>query len=131
MLNTLYIQWTSSSDLGIPILDDQHRGIVSTINTLHYFSSQGQGFEVLLPTFKIMEQYSILHFKLEETLMRKANFPYYEKHCLVHRELIEKTIAVRNKSTLYKDPGVAMAFLKEWWVEHIRGEDREYVNFIK
>jgi len=130
MINTLYIQWTPSSDLGIPIIDEQHRGIVSTINTLHYFSSQGKGFEALLPTFKIMEQYSILHFDLEETLMRKADFPNYEKHRLAHRELIEKTIAVRNQSTLYKDPGVALSFLKEWWINHIRGEDREYINWI-
>ena len=131
MLASLYIQWTPSSDLGIPILDEQHRGIVSTINTLHYFSSQGKGLEALLPTFKIMEQYSILHFELEETLMRNANFPDYEKHCLAHRELIEKTIKVRNQSTLYKDTRVALAFLKEWWIDHIKGEDREYIDWVK
>lgn len=127
----LFIQWTAASELGIPIIDEQHRGIVTTINTLHYFSAQGQGVEVLLPTFKIMEQYSILHFKLEEALMQKVGFPKFEQHRQAHRELIEKTIAVRTRSTLEHDPTLALAFLKEWWVDHIRGDDREYVNWLK
>ena len=131
MSHSLYIQWQTDSELGIPILDEQHHGIVSTINTLHYYSSQGQGVAVLLPTFKIMEQYSILHFKLEESLMRDANFPDFERHCKVHRELIEKTIAVRTKATLENDPKLALAFLKEWWIGHINGEDRQYVNWVK
>lgn len=127
----LFIQWTAASELGIPIIDEQHRGIVTTINTLHYFSAQGQGVEVLLPTFKIMEQYSILHFKLEEALMQKAGFPNFEQHRQAHRELIEKTIAVRTRSTLEHDPTLALSFLKEWWVDHIRGNDREYVHWLK
>ena len=131
MSGMLFIQWTSDSELGIPIIDEQHRGIVTTINTLHFFSAQGQGVEVLMPTFKIMEQYSILHFKLEEAMMQQAGFPNFAKHRQTHRELIEKTIAVRTRSTLENNPTLALSFLKEWWVGHIKGEDREHVHWLK
>ena len=37
MNNNVFIVWKNSNDCGINIIDEQHRGIVSTINTLFYF----------------------------------------------------------------------------------------------
>ncbi len=47
MSNDLYIIWHPDNDLGIPIIDEQHRGLVSAINSLHYFIKADKGVEMI------------------------------------------------------------------------------------
>ena len=36
-MKNLYITWKNEDELGIPIIDEQHRGVVTAINSLFYF----------------------------------------------------------------------------------------------
>jgi len=56
MKNILYIVWSDNNSVGIPIIDEQHRGIISTINSLHFFIQAGHGDEILKPTLIMLEQ---------------------------------------------------------------------------
>jgi len=49
MKNILYIVWSDNNELGIPIIDEQHRAIISTINSLHYFMQPGHGDDIIQP----------------------------------------------------------------------------------
>ena len=91
MGNVLYIVWNEKNILGIPIIDEQHRGIVSTINSFHYFIRDGQGLDALKPTLNILAQYTNIHFKTEEALMKKACYSGFEEHVLLQKELMKKT----------------------------------------
>jgi hemerythrin len=124
--NMLYIVWNDKNSLGIPIIDEQHRGIVSTINTLHYFVKNGQGNEALSPTLSILEQYTKIHFRIEEALMINAGYPGYHEHVLLHKGLMKKTLAIAQGSKLLKDADAVLNFLKNWWLGHINGEDKKY-----
>jgi len=66
MKTTLYIAWNDDNKLGIPIIDEQHRAIISTINSLHYFMQPGHGDDIIQPTMIILEQYVNIHFKQVE-----------------------------------------------------------------
>jgi hemerythrin len=66
MKNTLYIVWNEYNNLGIAVIDEQHRGIVAIINSLHYFIQEGQGEDVLVPTLGMLEHYTRIHFLTEE-----------------------------------------------------------------
>ena len=131
MKSNLYIVWNDQNSLGIPIIDEQHRGIVSTINSLHYFVKQGQGDEALTPTLSILEQYTKIHFRIEESLMINANYPGFDEHVLLHKDLWKKTIAIAQESKLSKDADAVLNFLKTWWLGHINGEDRKYGPVVK
>ncbi len=72
MENLLYIVWTDRNKVDIPILDEQHRGIVSTINSLHYFIRQGRRLDALDSTLVVLRQYTAIHFRTEEALMRES-----------------------------------------------------------
>lgn len=128
MSKPLYIVWNSNNKLGIPIIDEQHRGIVATINSLHYFIQEGHGLAVLKSTLDILEQYTHIHFQTEEALMKKIKYPDVEAHVLLHRALMKKTKEISGKSIAHKDPGMALIFLKKWWLNHINQEDRKYVS---
>ena len=131
MLNDpLYIIWTDKNSLNIPIIDEQHRGIVSIINSLHYFIKQGLGFQALLPTIIIMEQYSIIHFEAEQSLLKKYGYPDYDNHYLLHAKLRENIKAIKAQSFLNKDTDAVIDFLKNWWIHHINFEDKKYVKWI-
>ncbi len=131
MLNSLYIVWTEKNDLGIPILDEQHRGIISSINSLYYFMHAGQGHEIVEPTLKTLDQYVYVHFKTEEALLHKAGYPETEQHLVLHRGLVEKTRKLSFNIERKQDSKLLLKFLRQWWLGHINQEDKKYVPFVK
>ena len=130
MENTLYIVWNDKSNIGISIIDEQHRGIVSSINSLHYFIKENLGDEALGPTVTILEQYTKLHFKTEERLITEACYPAVNEHIQLHENLRRKTEMLSKSSLLDKDKNVILTFLKNWWLNHINKEDRKYVPYV-
>ena len=91
----LYIVWDESNNLGIPIIDEQHRGIVTIINSLHHCIRQGQGEDAIRPIMTMLEQYTVIHFKTEEWFMKEAGYPELEAHLALHRNLAAKTKGFR------------------------------------
>ena len=131
MKNALYIVWNKNNELRIPIIDEQHRGIVTTINSFHYFIKEGSGLDALKPTFIILAQYINIHFKTEEALMKAAGYNGLEEHLVLHRELIKRTQAIARGAVSYKEPEIALSFLKEWWIGHINQKDKKYASQVK
>ena len=131
MKNMLYIVWNDNNNFGIPIIDEQHRRIVATINSLFCSIREGHGFDALKPTMSILTQYTKVHFRTEEALMVKTDYPVLEEHILLHKELAKKTKDIMQESILYKDANIALKFLREWWLGHINKEDRKYTPYFK
>ncbi len=131
MRNTLYIVWNDNSNLGISIIDEQHRSIVSTINSLHYFIQIRHGNEIIKPTMIMLEQYINIHFQTEEALMAQASYHAFEEHVELHKTLIRKTKELSIDANKNKDSVMVLKFLKEWWLGHINKEDRKYAPFVK
>ena len=127
MRNTLYIVWNDNSNLGISIIDEQHRAIVSTINSLHYFIQIGHGNEIIKPTMIMLEQYITVHFKTEEALMAEANCSTLDEHIVLHEELLKRTKNLSIDAKRRKDSDMVLKFLKEWWLYHINKEDRKNI----
>ncbi len=131
MKNILYIVWNERNELGIPIIDEQHRGIVSTINSFHYFIQEKQGIDALKPTMNILEQYTRIHFKTEEAFLKEAGYTGIEVHISLHEGLMKRTREIAREATLYREPEIALKFLKEWWLGHINKEDKQYAPHVK
>ncbi len=131
MKNVLYIVWSDSNRLGIPIIDEQHRGIVSIINSLHYFIQKGRGEKILQPVLIMLDQHIHIHFETEESLMTEAGYPALENHILLHKELARKTENVSREVNMDKDLDMMLRFLKEWWSDHINKEDRKYAPSVR
>lgn len=131
MKSSLYIVWHDDNSLGVPIIDEQHRGIISSINSLHYFIQTGRADEILKPTLSMLNYYTKVHFSTEETLMAEAEYPALDEHFRLHKELIKKMENVSREAALYyKDANILLEFLREWWLDHINKEDRKYAPFL-
>jgi len=117
------IVWKPEYNLGIPIIDEQHRGIVSTINSLHFGMQSKYAKEMLTPIIEMMHSYTLIHFHLEEDFLEKINSPEAQRHIGLHLELSQELDRTGRDTMLNRDPYKFVGFLKQWWLDHICCED--------
>jgi len=130
MLNhSLFIVWKPEYDLGIPIIDEQHKGIVSTINSLFYAMQCKHGEHVLKSVINMVTEYTHIHFDVEEDLLNKAEFSDFKKHKEWHNELKRALANVGPKSLWDHSPKEFLEFLKNWWIDHICEKDRIFRDY--
>ena len=127
----LYIVWKESNDLGIQIIDEQHRGVISIINSYYYFMQEGHGIEMPKATMHMMADYTEVHFRTEEDLMAKADYPGLKEHVRLHKRLTRRTWDIAENPAFHESPDDVLKFLKEWWLGRIGGEDGKYVPYVK
>jgi hemerythrin len=121
--HNVFIIWKPEYNLGIPIIDEQHRGIVTTINSL-YFGIQNHNVEDMLSSIiDMMYDYTRIHFSIEEKFLEMINLPNVAKHHELHSELLRRLNKAGKDSLTHGDPHAFMDFLKQWWVNHICNED--------
>ena len=127
-----FFEWKDEYNLGISLMDRQHREIVGIIDELYEAMKNGQGEAVLGGLLARMTTYSLQHFTLEEQMMSKYRYPDQAQHELEHQAYRSKTaelMAKHEKSTLALSVATAQ-YLKTWWVNHIQTTDRKYVPYM-
>ena len=127
--HNIFITWKPEYNLGIPILDEQHRGIVSTINSLYYAIQYNFGRPMLQPIINTVREYTHIHFKIEEDLLKENGFPGLEHHQGLHRELTDTLFLASDTCLKDHDPEQFLDFLKLWWIEHICVKDRSFLAY--
>ena len=129
--HNVFIVWQPEYNLGIPILDEQHRGIVTIINSLNFGMQNNYISENLKSIADMMDSYSKIHFRIEEDFFEVINFPDAKEHKNSHKELLFQFGRIRKDSLLNNDPHQLMEFLKNWWISHICNEDIKYRDYIQ
>ncbi|MCL1999826.1 MAG: hemerythrin family protein [Planctomycetes bacterium] len=126
----LLIIWKPEYELGVPIIDEQHRAIVAIINSLYCGIRDDHGEEILNPVFDTICAYTRIHFAIEEDHHRKCSFPGMKEHKELHRVLAHELKRAGEKSVWRKDSQAFLQFLKGWWLDHICDKDRVYRNYL-
>ena len=128
--HNVFIVWKPEYNIGIPIIDEQHRGIVSTINSLYYGMHNNYIKEMLASIVGMMYDYTHIHFHIEEDFLEKIYFPNAKKHRELHQELTYQLAKMGRDSMLEKDSLKFLDFLKKWWINHICCEDLIFKNHV-
>lgn len=136
MKHLLLIVWSEKLEMGIPIIDEQHRTIVSTMNSLYFMLSQNLFNESILNISRIVIHHTKLHNTTEEYLLEQAGYAHLEEHRALHRESeMEMTAAIRKTTQAYEQGAPRsdelMTFLKSYWLNHIGKEDRKYADWLR
>jgi len=129
MEHNVFIVWKPEYDLGIPIIDEQHRGIVTIINSLHYGTQSSYIKNILSPTVGMLRCYADIHFQTEEHFIETIGYPGVANHRLLHQEYTSKLAGIERGISIDKDPRQLMGFLKKWWLGHICEEDTLFKSF--
>jgi hemerythrin-like metal-binding protein len=127
----LLIIWNESFLTGVDIIDEQHRGIVSIINSLHFAQPMPNAC-FLQPTAAMIMGYTQIHFATEIMLLKEAAYPRLQEQMHQHDQLIAEAdrllqAGLKNGG----DPGEFLDFLKDWWQVHIMHEDMAYSGFMR
>ena len=128
--HTIFIAWKPEYELGVVIIDEQHRGIVAAINSLHFAMHHGVGGSMLPHVVEMVKEYAKIHFRMEEEYHEKCGFPDSKQHHALHLSLLEETFAAGKSSVEMHDPRIFLTFMKEWWIKHICGADMAFKKHL-
>lgn len=129
MNKKLLLTWSDEKNIGIPILDEQHRGIVSLINSLSFVSSLHSSSYIVETNVEMIDKYIKLHGYTEEWFFQYFHYPDFEAHQGEHIRLIDKLTELRNESP-FNPQDCAKRFMG-YFISHTEKEDRKFVEFIK
>lgn len=126
-----YWEWDSSLNLGIDMVDAQHRHIVDFINELHTAQLSHDRF-LVSKTLTCLLDYTVTHFAFEEKLIALANYPLTEAHQAIHVAFTARIHAYKQQHDNGVDIIVPLiSELKTWLTQHIKDEDKNYVAHVK
>ncbi|MBN2011530.1 hemerythrin family protein [candidate division KSB1 bacterium] len=102
------------------------------INASHEAMRLGKARNIMTGLFQELEKYAQIHFKNEEELMVKNEYPEVEDHQIEHRKFIQK---IGTFYQLYKKQQInstmpIMSFLTDWVSSHIIRIDKKYSQFF-
>ena len=125
--------WNDKMSVGVALLDNDHKKLVSMLNQLFDAINSGQGKESLGTILDGLVDYTKIHFANEERLFVQTSYPDSIAHKKEHDDLTRQVVDLQTK---YK-AGVTgtlslevMTFLKTWLVNHIQGNDRKYMPHL-
>ena len=133
-------KWNDDYSLGIKAIDDQHKKLFGMINKLcsvlaedgnpRTFMGKGVQDNITEEILGEMTDYASDHFFLEEKYFQEFHYEKMEEHMAQH-ELFRLKVHSLKADLDKRKESVAMetlAYLSNWFVEHILHFDREYVE---
>lgn len=126
----LYIIWSDENNTGYSIIDEQHKGIAATINSLYYFIQQGHGLDALKPTLQIVRTYIGFHLKTEEMILESLNYPLLDEQKAFHEKTFVDFNNTAKEAILNKEPELLLKFLKDWWFAHMKDHKEKYNKYL-
>ena len=124
--------WTDQLNIGIEVIDQQHRRIVEYINMLDDARSNGYSREEVAGVINQLVDYTLSHFAFEEIMQEEAKYPFLKAHKKVH-DLFTQRVS-EYQARFNKGEDVTKAFsslLVTWLFNHIKRDDADYVESVK
>jgi diguanylate cyclase (GGDEF)-like protein/hemerythrin-like metal-binding protein len=123
------IKWTAAYEVGVAMIDKQHRKLAEHINELVWSLQRGDAPSVMSDTLASTIAYTQFHFAAEERLMNEHMFAGAAAHREVHAHLLDD---LRNFPTAHDVRSLSLTarFLQEWLLRHIATLDRALAKEI-
>lgn len=127
--NIVLVKWSPRYEIGIPIVDEQHKRLVELCSELHASAlstdRNGQR-ESLVATLKECVDYVTTHFSTEERLMRDSGYGGLPAHKARHEEFTKEVLSTAREleSKSFNGARKFVMFLRDWILSHISYEDK-------
>ena len=129
-----YFPWSEEYSVHLRVIDNDHKDLVNTVNSLHEAISDGSTRGQIGQTIGNLAKYVDEHFSREEALMETYDYPGLARHKRIHRHLTRTVYAIRIIFTSKPqkiDPTQLLTFLREWLIHHILEEDTKYAPYMR
>ena len=127
------IKWKDDMSVGIELIDNDHKALLNLINELQTATQYKVDTTKIDEAMEQLINYTKYHFDREEFLMRNNNYPDYENHKKLHEDMIAKMSECMKQYKSDPDHTIddALKFLTTWLIKHIKGNDKEYIPYMK
>ena len=120
-------RWGAQHELGVAMLDEQHRRINDLLNQVGIGLGNGEPPEVLRETVRALLSCVERHFAAEEALMDRYALPDRDHHKAEHHQLLAELRLVHDH--IHEDPQATLRLvLRNWLIEHIHSADRRLAD---
>jgi len=126
-----YIKWDGSLELGIKDIDEQHKGLIETINLFESVSNAADRYKICLETIMRLKKYFDEHFMTEESYMIEYDYPDFVSHKKEHSEFIKNVLDFEMACVEFYAPYTPiLEFLREWLTKHVKDTDIKMGKFL-
>jgi hemerythrin len=129
------LHWESSLATGNAVIDKQHQELFKRMENLLEAVNGAQGTKAVTGAITFLEDYAFRHFRAEENIQRKNNFPEYESHKEQHRIFMDDIAKLRGD---LDRQGVspelqlkAIASVGNWICNHINKRDKSLAAYLQ
>ena len=126
------VTWDTSYSVKVKSCDAEHQKLFDLINQLHEAMKLRMGQTIVAETVNELEKYTQTHFRAEEALMQRAQYPKLDEHRFQHQKFVTQVKQFKNDL----DAGnlgssiAVLTFLKDWLAEHIKQTDKMYSEHL-
>lgn len=129
------IGWSKELEVGNETIDNQHKILIHTLENVYIACSRGEGLKQLSKTIEYLLGYVEVHFREEEDLQRKYDYPDYERHKIIHEAYKAniKKLVKKNPREEYTTHDLAelMKQMIHMITQHILKDDINIARYIK
>lgn len=126
------IIWNEKYEIDRGIIDEQHKKLIELINELYAAFIDGNAQNVIKEVIDELVEYTKYHFKEEESMFERINYPERKRHKKEHTDFVDKVSSFRDsikigKLSLTYD---VMNYLRSWLQNHILLSDKKYISYL-
>jgi hemerythrin-like metal-binding protein len=125
-----HLVWRPSWDLGIEVIDADHREMVRLINRLSDPADPAGLSDRLLDLITHLRR----HFHDEEVFLESIRYPQAAEHAREHHVQLAELVALRRmlegSSAILLDPAEVRG-IKDWFFNHVIAEDRRFAVYYR
>jgi hemerythrin len=132
-MQTAFITWTEKMSVGVALLDDEHKRLVSLLNDLHDGIVSGHGTERLGRVLDGVANYARIHFAHEEEFFAQSEYPAAAEHIKEHESMTRMVADIQDRYKKGKFDALSLEtlnFLKDWLQNHVLGSDMNYTEHL-
>jgi len=134
MADDVFFPWTEEYEIGVKLIDNDHRELFDVVNDLYAAIQNTLTPELLREITDRLARYANEHFEREEHLMAEYRYPKLAEHRRKHYEFIRVVYAVRKievECPERLDPRRLLGYLEVWLNRHILEDDKAYIPAIR
>jgi hemerythrin len=127
------ITFSKTMEVGVEEIDAQHKELIDRLNTVTYMGLKSTSKEETQKTLDFLSEYIIKHFRDEEELQKRSEYPKFEWHREQHQfyiaevEKLKQEFAMNGNSPKYTTDLSKSIIV--WILRHIQSVDVEFGKF--
>jgi len=129
------IVWDENMKVGVKEIDDQHKELFEYTNALMNAIRERKDQNEVEKVISFLNDYVINHFREEEEIMRKYNYPFLSFQKEQHKKFIKYFKEVKDELKEIRKSRTYLRFriqllVVDWLVNHTYKEDRHFGRFL-